>query len=80
MNASMPVDPARRARIARALCAVLAGAMLAAVALFVMWLRHEIAIDRCLDLGGRWNQQQDACEGRQAARMGAYNIIVKKTE
>lgn len=59
---------------------LLAGAMLAGVALFALWLRHEIAIDRCLDLGGRWDAQRDACEGEQADRVGAHNIPVNKLE
>ncbi len=29
----------------------------------VSWVRRELAIDRCLDHGGRWNAARVACEG-----------------
>jgi hypothetical protein len=46
----------RRARVA-VLVAVVALAILVGV-LFMRWL----AIDRCLDAGGRWNYATRACE------------------
>lgn len=27
------------------------------------WLKQQIAIDRCLDAGGRWNYDDGFCEG-----------------
>lgn len=27
-----------------------------------LWARREFLIDRCLDAGGRWNQEAGACE------------------
>lgn len=29
----------------------------------VSWARRELAIDRCLDHGGRWNAARSICEG-----------------
>jgi hypothetical protein len=29
----------------------------------VLWIRDLLAVDRCLDHGGRWNYDEDACEG-----------------
>jgi hypothetical protein len=43
------------------LIALLVGA--AAVAIAWPWLRNEIAIDSCLDAGGRWNYDEKRCEG-----------------
>jgi hypothetical protein len=33
------------------------------LAWFVLWLMSELAIDGCLDRGGRWNYEVKACEG-----------------
>jgi hypothetical protein len=38
-------------------------ALLLAVSL---WLRNEARIDSCLDRGGRWDQEQERCEGAAA--------------
>ncbi len=27
------------------------------------WLKTQVAIDTCLDAGGRWNYEQELCEG-----------------
>lgn len=32
-------------------------------AVLVMWLRHELRVDSCLDRGGRWNSAASVCEG-----------------
>jgi len=50
-----------------ALCAAL-------LAVAVGWVRKELAIDRCLDLGGRWNAARSACEGTHSVS-GALAII-----
>lgn len=47
----------------------LAVILLAAV-LFVLWLRKELAIDRCHDQGGRWNAGTALCEGTHRASAG----------
>jgi hypothetical protein len=39
--------------------AVLATALVASGS----WLRQAIAVDRCLDRGGAWNHEADACLG-----------------
>jgi hypothetical protein len=31
----------------------------------VQWLRHQLAIDDCLDDGGRWDYDRNVCEGRR---------------
>jgi hypothetical protein len=42
---------------------VVVGAVIASLCLAAgLWLKREIAIDSCLDLGGRWNYQADVCE------------------
>jgi hypothetical protein len=46
--------------------AVLAIAALGAVTWLAVHLRREIAIDRCLDNGGRWNYSASVCEMRPA--------------
>ena len=34
------------------------------LALFMgWWMKQQIAIDRCLDAGGRWNYDDGFCEG-----------------
>ncbi len=40
----------------------------------VGWVRRELAIDRCLDHGGRWNAAQSACEGTHSV-FNALGII-----
>jgi hypothetical protein len=37
--------------------------VLALAAAFAFWLRHELRVDDCLDLGGRWNSETSVCEG-----------------
>lgn len=32
------------------------------VVLLIYWLRVFIAVDRCLDSGGRWNPERQSCE------------------
>lgn len=38
--------------------------------LAVRWIRHELAIDRCLDQGGHWNAASALCEGTHRAGTG----------
>jgi len=38
--------------------------------LAVRWVRHELAVDRCLDRGGRWNVVSALCEGTHRAGAG----------
>ena len=39
------------------------GAVIVALVLAAgLWLKREIAIDSCLDLGGRWDYQADVCD------------------
>lgn len=33
------------------------------VGVLVMWFRHQLRIDSCLDRGGRWNSELSTCEG-----------------
>lgn len=51
-------DPMTRSKIiAACLAALVAG-------VYLGWrLRDFVAIDACLDRGGRWNDQRDSCEG-----------------
>jgi hypothetical protein len=39
-------------------------AAIAAVGLLALaiWANHQLAIDACLDRGGRWNYEVDECE------------------
>jgi len=29
------------------------------------WLKNQLQIDSCLDLGGMWNYENDSCESEQ---------------
>ena len=40
------------------------------VLLAAWWMNHQIAIDRCLDAGGRWNYDDDSCEGAHDSGRG----------
>ena len=40
----------------------------------VSWVRRELAIDRCLDHGGRWNAARSACEGTHSVANGLVII------
>lgn len=44
---------------------LIAGILLLAVALVAagVWFGREVAIDSCLDRGGRWDYERAACEG-----------------
>jgi hypothetical protein len=43
---------------------ILLGAFVLALLVSVgLWLRNEVRIDSCLDRGGRWDQEQQMCEG-----------------
>jgi len=33
--------------------------------LFLRWCAHFLEVDRCLDAGGRWIEQEDRCDGAQ---------------
>ncbi|MDQ2823608.1 MAG: hypothetical protein M3Y65_25070 [Pseudomonadota bacterium] len=46
-------------------------AILLLLALAVRWVRHELAIDRCVDRGGHWNAVSAICEGTHRAGAGA---------
>ena len=48
--------------------------IVALLALAAGWVRKELAIDRCLDHGGRWNAVRAACEGTHSVS-GALVII-----
>jgi hypothetical protein len=37
--------------------------VIAAVVAAWPWLHKEVAIDKCLDAGGRWNYEAGECEG-----------------
>lgn len=37
--------------------------LLAGLVAFCLWARTPLAIDRCLDQGGRWDHGRDACDG-----------------
>lgn len=41
---------------------LLAAIALVLVVLLMLWLRTEVKIDSCLDLGGRWNYDAGKCE------------------
>ena len=41
---------------------MLAVVAVAALGLFLCWIRHHVRIDRCLDRGGAWNYDEGACE------------------
>lgn len=47
---------------------------LAGLAGFFFWARTPLAIDRCLDQGGRWDYLLDVCESR---RRGSYFATVE---
>jgi hypothetical protein len=36
---------------------------LAGLIAFSLWARSPLAIDRCLDQGGRWDYTHDVCDG-----------------
>ena len=42
----------------------------ALLALAIGWVRKELAIDRCLDHGGRWNAARSVCEGTHSVSGG----------
>ena len=37
-------------------------ALFVLVLMFIFWVKKELKIDSCLDLGGRWNFQAEQCE------------------
>jgi hypothetical protein len=37
-------------------------ASIAAVLVFAWWAKGQLAIDSCLDSGGRWNYEKSVCE------------------
>jgi hypothetical protein len=39
-------------------------AVLLAVIALACWIRRELKIDSCLDLGGRWDYQDSVCESK----------------
>lgn len=47
----------------RAIALLVIALFLAGLVAFFLWLRTPLAIDRCLDQGGRWDDAQDACDG-----------------
>jgi hypothetical protein len=42
---------------------VLLFALLATVIASLIWLKRFLAVDSCLDRGGRWNYELSTCEG-----------------
>lgn len=44
--------------------------ILLSLTLAVRWVRHELAVDRCLDQGGHWNAVSALCEGTHRAGAG----------
>ena len=39
--------------------------ILIAVVLIGYWLKGQLKIDSCLDLGGKWNYENSSCEGAE---------------
>jgi hypothetical protein len=47
---------------------IVAVTMVAVAVAALLYFRREIAIDSCLDLGGRWNYAAKECEGERRAK------------
>lgn len=49
-------------QVKRAIAFVTLTALLAAFVALLVWVRTQLAIDSCLDQGGRWSYTRDVCE------------------
>lgn len=47
---------------------------LAGLLAFFLWIRTPLAIDRCLDQGGRWDYAKESCEGGERVAKAMLKI------
>lgn len=51
--------------VKRVIAVVVLALLPAGLIALLLWVRTPLAIDRCLDQGGRWDDVQDACDRGQ---------------